>query len=178
MLTMPSNKDRLYVALHARSTPNTYHWAFLVCPKNESDPSAQKPWRYHAKNSVQRDTEGKAPWVFEQQELVELQSHMLLVRLLIAKLQRSRRELERSLERVPILQNDPTWNCQAWIRNAFGQLDKDGILATRVPYGWDEIENACIAYVNKKKEEGRFSKSHLPLAVPTKDLIEDREIVA
>lgn len=48
--TMPAaNKDRLYVALHARggNDPATYHWAIIVGPKLEEE--GGKGRRYHVK---------------------------------------------------------------------------------------------------------------------------------
>ncbi|RDW79841.1 hypothetical protein BP6252_04479 [Coleophoma cylindrospora] len=63
---MPSNKDRLYIALYTRGgstkmpgKEETYHWALIVWPKIEMDKSGAmaEGTRYHAKERFQG-------WVF------------------------------------------------------------------------------------------------------------------
>lgn len=82
--------------------------------------------------------------------------------------------MEASLLRVPVVQDNNNWTCRIWVRNALAQLVTDSILGTKVT-DWSIIEKECIAYVERKKKEGRFQKSPMPESVPTFDLLEMKE---
>ncbi|KFA69137.1 hypothetical protein S40285_09817 [Stachybotrys chlorohalonatus IBT 40285] len=75
---MPSDKDRLYVAL--------YHWAFIVGSKTESANSYGR--QVHAKEIM--TVEGTPPvlksrWVYENRETSMAPTSMLLTRIVIVK---------------------------------------------------------------------------------------------
>lgn len=121
-----------------------------------------------------RDGKTKDTWTFEKRELVTLKTQLLLVRVLVAKIVGSRQDLEASLRRVPVIQDDPNWRCRTWVKNALAQITKDRILGTGVAH-WDIVEGECLSYVERKKREGRFQKTPLPEEIPTYDLIEKKE---
>ncbi|KAH3258052.1 hypothetical protein KXW31_002459 [Aspergillus fumigatus] len=84
---MPSNKDRLYVALYARGgnptmpgKEDTYHWALIVGPKVEAEDGIGV--RYHAKERPKLG-EG-SEWFFEERECPLAPTSMLLVRIMEA----------------------------------------------------------------------------------------------
>ena len=174
---MPSDKYRLYIGLYARDVPNTYHWAFLISPKAATG-SPNETIRYHVANRpAKRDGMTKDTWFFEKRELVTLKTQLLLVRVLVAKIEGSQKDLEASVQRVPVIQDDPSWRCRTWVRNALAQITKDRILGTGV-LDWDTVERGCLSYIERKKKEGRFQKTPIPEAIPTYDLIEKKETAA
>src|ERR1700679_4177436 len=110
---MPSNKDRLYIALYARGgratmpgkedtyatsiscatiPPNnkfSYHWALIVGPKVEMDKSGAmvEGTRYHAKERIDG-------WVFDEQTINLQPTNALLVRVMIGKIERKDRAVD------------------------------------------------------------------------------------
>ncbi|KAF1363369.1 hypothetical protein EJ07DRAFT_103853 [Lizonia empirigonia] len=98
---MPSNKDRLYIALYARGgaptmpdKEDTYHWALLVGPKDEIENGIGM--RYHAKERITGPN--ASAWVFEERETSLSATSMLLVRVMIAKVEKKDRF-------IPIVRN-------------------------------------------------------------------------
>ncbi|KAI9764727.1 MAG: hypothetical protein M1840_008119 [Geoglossum simile] len=168
---MSSDKDRLYIALYARSSPSTYHWAFLVSQKGNDKAAV----RYHAVNKAEVYDGGIKPkWIFEKRELDDLMTQMLLVRVLVAKIQNSS-ALEGSLRSVPIVQDDTSWTCRIWVRDALQKLADDGVLGTNAGTAWARIEKECYDYVTRKKAEGRFDVIKASEPPPTFDLICGKE---
>ncbi|EEP82169.1 predicted protein [Uncinocarpus reesii 1704] len=164
---MPSNKDRFYVAL--------YHWAFFVSPKDDPD-GDDRTVRHHATNKILlRDGTMQQTWQYQQDHLKKVKTTRLLCRILIGKVEKPRQELESSLRRVPIVQDDPNWRCRTWTANAVEQLAKDGILSSRSITDWSVIEAGCRAYIQKKIENGRFTS--LTTTIPTYDLMARMETV-
>ncbi|KAI9827422.1 MAG: hypothetical protein M1819_006963 [Sarea resinae] len=173
---MPSNKPRLYIGLYARNVPNSYHWAFLVSPKKEAG-TQNETTRYHVVNRpAMRDGAVKDMWTYEQRDLVSMKTQMLLVRVLIAKIAKPRAAFDECLARVPVVQDDPDWRCRAWVSNALARLVDDKILGGQTQ-DWTFIERESVAYVERKKTEGRFQKEPAPTEVPTYDLIVAKEVV-
>ncbi|KAF8119968.1 hypothetical protein EV363DRAFT_1408816 [Boletus edulis] len=177
---MSSNKDRLYVALHARGGVPTmpggedkYHWALVIAPKKEKDES--RGIRMHAKNVVQIG--GTQGWVYEQVDSISLApTGSSLVRIRIAKIVDTTRLLE-TLRNIPVTSDSPTWNCVSWVRQALQALgESEGILGRR-NLGWEMVRDAAMRYVTKKRDEGRFSQEGDwdTSKVPTYDLIEECE---
>lgn len=149
---MPSNKDRLYIGLYARFSSDTYHWALLVTPK-KAKRTPNEAVRYHAINRpLDQDGVTKNTWFFEKRELVSIRTQLLLVLVLVAKIEGSRDDLEASLRRTPVIQDDPDWNCLVWVRNAFAQLTQDKILGRGV-LDWDAVERE--SFIRRQKEDGR-----------------------
>lgn len=171
---MPSNKYRLCIGLYGRDVPNTYHWAFLATPKVPLG-TPNETIRYHVANRpVKRDGVTKDTWTFEKKELATLQTQMLLVVVVVAKVEGSLEDLEASLRRVPVIQDNPEWRCRTWVANGLAQVIKDRILGTGVT-NWTDVERGCLEYVQRKTHEGRFKKTPLPETTPTYDLIAKKE---
>ncbi|KAK2855652.1 hypothetical protein FQN49_004976 [Arthroderma sp. PD_2] len=155
---MAPGKDRLYIALYHHKREGVYHWAYLVSPKSAPD-SPNRTVKYHVTNILQ-PMEGtvREEWRYERLALAEVKTPRLLARLIIGKVAGSREEFEQCLDRVPIVQDDPAWRCRS-----------SSIT------DWDVIEAESRAYVEKKKDEGRFKV--VMDTIPTYDLLERREIV-
>ena len=126
---MPSDKLRLHVALYARggrtpggSDPATYHWALVVGPKTERPDDFGM--RYHAKDRT--SATGAKEWRFESVEASIQATSMILIRITVAKILKPE-QVEMILKAIPVVQNDPTWNCITWVKNALEELHKSGV---------------------------------------------------
>jgi len=178
---MPSNKDRLYLALYARAgaakmvgKEDTYHWELLVGPK--SDKIDDEGLRYHARERMKQD--GNSEWQFEEAPTTMLPARMIMVRILIAKIE-SRDGLAQILRQIPIRQGQQGWNCVGWIKEALSELrESTNIIGTSV-VEWDAVRNAAMSYCQKKKDEHRFDGkgSFGTSRVPTFDLIQEKETI-
>lgn len=97
----------LQYANHRPNAGSRYHWAYLVSPKSSPD-GANKTTRYHVTNKLlPRDETVKPTWKYEQLPLPRVKTAKLLARILIGKVEKSRKEFENSLKRVPIIQDVP-----------------------------------------------------------------------
>jgi hypothetical protein len=201
----------LYIALFARtSTPRTYHWALLVCSPT-SPPTATSGVRYHVTNSIQGPTpetpnppqpnpDGRLPWRFEAQPLANLfTASPLLARVLVSQIANPAL-VSATLEAVPLIQDDKTWTCRMWVRDALATLAQLGIIelpshlptspVAPTPSGrlsltdvsWAAIETASLAYLESKHTVHRWRDASEGMwvegEVPTWDLREEREVVA
>jgi hypothetical protein len=102
---------------------------------------------------------------------------MLLVRVTFAKVE-DMAQLNRTLAAVPIVQNDLSWTCRIWVKDAIAALVADGkSLGTQVS-DWEKLEDFAKQYAREKIDAGRFSKpgDWNPQFAPTYDLMEDNEI--
>jgi hypothetical protein len=173
-----SNKDRIYIGLYARGgqDPNTYHWALIVGPKNEVE--GGKGMRFHARQRHDPKNPGQHLWHYEALDIPLVQTSMLLVRVMVGKVLDGPR-LASVLEKVPLVQQDPRWTCRIWVRDAIAALEADGkCLGTRMT-DWQKLEEASKAYVARKRQQKRYDGSGTwqPGAVPTYDLLEEKEVV-
>ena len=120
-----SDKPRLYVALYARGSSQSdgepYHWALIVGPKEELQDSRGR--RHHVRNTI--DQAGNSYWYYQQVEIPVQPTSTLLVRIAIAKVT-DQAQLERTLENMTLVQNDPNWNCRIWVGDALAALEGDG----------------------------------------------------
>ena len=175
----PSNKPRLYVALYARGgvEQSTYHWALLSGPKTETDTSQGK--RYHIKQYQYNENDQlRTKWAYEELNVPVTPTRMILVRVLVAKIV-DWNKMELILRGVPLIQNDASWTCRIWVKDALGYLVGDGhALGTSVS-DWSTVENAATRYVQVKKDQHRFDGQVQwdMEKVPTWDLIENREAI-
>ncbi|KAH6664026.1 hypothetical protein B0J14DRAFT_621330 [Halenospora varia] len=107
---MPSNKDRLYVALYARGGMSLIPGkedtvvALIVGPIKEAE--NRRGMRYHAKERM--GTQGQLEWYFNGQDVLD------------------NKRLESMLRQVPIKQGEPRWNCVIWVKEALEALGADG----------------------------------------------------
>jgi hypothetical protein len=182
LLTMPlcpaSNKDRVYVAIYGRQDPNMFHWAIIVGPKNEV--KGVKGCRYHVKQrSDPARPGGSSIWVYESLDITLVQNNaMLLGRILIAKVTDDA-QLRSTLAAVPIVQDDPSWGCRIWVRDAIAALEADGkSLGTRIT-DWETVEQAAVRYIWQKRQQKRYDGlgSWEAGTIPTFDLLAHQEIV-
>ena len=173
---MSRNKLRLQVALYARPKhPGTYHYALFITAKNFREPTTTK---HHVKNTLQVDDTGVAttPWRYEKADIANVEAEpRLLVRVIIAKLLKSREQVEEILESVPVYQLDvKEFNCRTWVRDAVEGLRNRGAIAATLE--WSEIERKSLDYVDRKRSQSRWDGSW-GTAVPLMDLIEGNEVV-
>jgi len=174
-----SNKDRLYIALYARGNhqqkPGTYHWAFIVGEKQETANSEGK--RYHAKQKFDGTRPSQSLWVYEDLGIPLAPTMQLLTRIAVAKVL-NRTQLERTIAGGQLVQDDPSWTCRIWVREALANLEADGkSIGTHVS-GWDKIEGFCKQYTDKKVASGRFRSEYTGAKskAPTFDMMEGREL--
>ncbi|KAI4284287.1 MAG: hypothetical protein L6R35_004940, partial [Caloplaca aegaea] len=153
--SMPSDKDRLYVALYARGgsakrepgSDEMYHWALLVGPK--SDGEDDRRIRYHARDSFGR------VWEYEEREIYRATSIMLLARVIVAKVTNVER-LQAALRSVPVVQGDESWNCVSWVKNALEAVKVDGKAVGTSNLDWDVVRRTAKDYVQGKKDAHRY----------------------
>ncbi|KAK1996793.1 hypothetical protein LX36DRAFT_691784 [Colletotrichum falcatum] len=169
---MPSDKDRLYIALYARGgapkmagLEDTYHWGFMVGPKKESDDSLGR--RIHAKEVI--TLEGTPPrpksrWVYENRETSMNPTSMLLVRVVIAKIKDMRR-LQSIFDNPPLRPE------------AFETALRTGNALGTSAGNWELVRNTAMWYVEKKKAEHRFDGTLIydTSKAPTWDILDNRE---
>ena len=175
----PSNKPRLYVALYARGSvqQNTYHWALVSGPKAEKSTSQGK--RYHVKQRQYAENDQlRTEWEYEELEIPITPTRMILVRVTVAKVT-DWDNMEQILRGIPLVQNDASWTCRTWVKDALVRLADDGrALGTSVS-DWLTVENTAKRYVQEKKDQHRFDGQE-PWdleKVPTWDLIENKETI-
>ncbi|MCJ1485226.1 hypothetical protein MMC06_005400 [Schaereria dolodes] len=176
---VPSDKDRIYVALYARGgqDPNTYHWAIIVGPKNEVE--GGRGFRYHARQKLDPATPGRYVWHYEVLGIPLEQTSMLLARVIVGKVT-NEVQLATTLAAVPLVQDNPAWTCRIWVRDAIAALEADGrSLGTRVT-GWQKIEQAANAYIAQKRQQRRYDGTgtwKMGL-VPTYNLLIEKEVIS
>ncbi|KAL4937297.1 hypothetical protein BDV06DRAFT_232690 [Aspergillus oleicola] len=176
---MPSNKDRLYVALYARrgcpdmpGKEDTYHWALMVGPKIETQEKTGV--RYHARE-IQKV--GGSEWFFEERECLLTPTSMLRVRVMVSKVA-DRNRLGELLRTIPIRQNLKGWNCVAWVEEALASVNADGTaLCTRTD--WETVRVEAMEYCQRKTDQNRFCEQGISdmARVPTYDLVNRKEII-
>ncbi|KAL2846398.1 hypothetical protein BJY01DRAFT_263348 [Aspergillus pseudoustus] len=168
---MPSNKDRLYVALYAGGgaatmpgKEDTYHWALIVGPKNESP----------GKNG----SGGGSEWFFKERECPLTPTSMLLVRVKVGKVG-DRNRLVNILQTTPIRQEQVGRNCVGWVEGALRRLKADGSALGTSAIDWETVRTQAMGYCQRKKDQHRFDgqASFDMTKAPTYDLIERKEII-
>ncbi|KAG9234215.1 hypothetical protein BJ875DRAFT_496045 [Amylocarpus encephaloides] len=169
---MVSGKQRLYIALYAKSGTN-YHWALLVGPKEEADNSQGK--RYHVREEFGH-VAGQVRWDYQGLEIQMGQTPLLLIRILFAKVKKPDR-LEQLLSRVVVVQDDPNWRCRHWVRDGVLALKSDGKTLGTAQLDWDYLESMANWFVELKKSQHRFDgQGNWDMTkVPTYDVLEGRE---
>ncbi|KAK1772794.1 hypothetical protein QBC33DRAFT_442485 [Phialemonium atrogriseum] len=172
---MVSDKNRLYIALYPSGISNNkerkYHWGFLIGPKIENQD--QVPGICcHVKN---RPVGG---WIYSEEQLPDVRCiSNLLARILIAKIEDDKRLLN-ILRTIPIIQDDPSWRCRTWIKNALAEMGRDGMAVGTSKLDWQKIEVTARKYVEDKTAAGRYEREvDLAKPRPTWDMIGNRESV-
>ncbi|KND91711.1 hypothetical protein TOPH_03812 [Tolypocladium ophioglossoides CBS 100239] len=167
---MPSDKNRLYLALYARGGQG-YHWALLVGPKYEGVNSRGK--RYHAKQQMHQ-------WRYDELDIPMAATNMILVRVLAAKVKKMDC-LESIMRSVPVRPDVPGWTCRSWVEEAYRTLQSDGKAIGPCP-DWETLSETALWYVQKKVEEHRFdglapSGQFSTWQVSTWTMVEGQELI-
>lgn len=172
---MVSDKDRLYIALHARSGPG-YHWSLITGPKVEDQDAQGK--RFHAKETMNAAV-GRYQWEYETTNIRLTPERQVLVRIMFAKVINPARLVE-VMSRVASHQDIPTWRCRHWVRDAIAALKVDGQVLGSANLDWTDLETTANWYVELKKSQHRFDgKVEWDTnVVPTYDVLARKEIIA
>ncbi|TLD25816.1 hypothetical protein E2P81_ATG09473 [Venturia nashicola] len=184
---MPSDKDRLYLALYARSGSSKmsggedkYHWSLMIGPKKET-PDA-KGRRCHATNMAQIvDGDFRSAWIFEDHQTSLLPTGSILVRVLIGKVADGTR-LREVFARTPIRaghEGYEGWNCISWVQEALSLAALDGKALGTCHTDWTHVRDTALWYVRKKAAEHRFDgkKDYDLSKIATWDAIEGTELI-
>ncbi|KAI0470303.1 hypothetical protein F4859DRAFT_515829 [Xylaria cf. heliscus] len=167
---MPSDKDRLYVAL--------YYWAFIVGPKHEPRRGGQGI-RFRVKE--ERTAHGtflQSPvWTYEERNIKLNASQMLLVRVVIGKILDLSR-LQNIFASISIRQGTPGWDCVEWAKEAVETiLGDDRALGTSAG-NWGSVRDTVMWYIGYKKDAHRFDgqAKYDMTKVPTWDMLDAKEL--
>ncbi|KAF5844328.1 hypothetical protein GGP41_004518 [Bipolaris sorokiniana] len=184
---MPSDKDRLYIALYARSGApkmpggeDKYHWAFIIGPKSEG-PSANGR-RCHVKESLQIiDGKPQNTWAYENVEITLQPTSAILVRIAIGKVADGARLME-AFARTPIragYAGYESWNCVSWVQEALTWAAHDGKALGTCHTDWNFVKSTVMWYVEKKAADHRFDgQGQFDTGkVATWDAIEGKELI-
>ncbi|PSN60499.1 hypothetical protein BS50DRAFT_593605 [Corynespora cassiicola Philippines] len=171
---MPSNKNRLYIALYPSGVVNNEERKpknlLNLGPKAESKDTVPGS-RYHVKNSP-------LGWTYEEIPLENIRAtNSLLARILIVKIEDELR-LVTLLRELSVVQGDSNWRCRTWIASALAEIAKDGKCVGTAELNWAKIEAFARQYVQEKTASGRYqSVSDLMKPKPTWDMLENKESV-
>ena len=155
-----------------------YHWALVMGPKNESNRrgSSRTGIRLHAKDPPSLD--GRTRWIYEETDISLLAETMILVRIMIGKVKS--RKLVLSITRdLPLVQDDPEWNCVIWVKDALNALQVEKRAMGDSILDWETVRSETINYVETKKAQRRFvDGSGFDATRPaTWDLLQRKEII-
>ncbi|KND86259.1 hypothetical protein TOPH_09113 [Tolypocladium ophioglossoides CBS 100239] len=181
---MPSEKDRLYVALYARGgevkmpgREDKYHWAFIIGPKNET-PHSQGQLS-HVKDSLSFAGNPPTPqpvWQYEDREILMAPTARLLVRILVGKV-KSKSRLESVFKNTPVRPETHGWNCVEWVKEALESAGQDDRALGTAVTDWQSVRDTAMWYVDCKHEAGRFGEHYDPNRAPTWDIIDGKELM-
>ncbi|KAM3415799.1 hypothetical protein BST61_g11608 [Cercospora zeina] len=173
------------LALYARPKhPGTYHYALFIAPRSGLGPTT----KHHVKNTLQVDIAGQAaqPWRYEQTNIQDVTNEQrLLAQIVIAKVTSSLNRAQEILQTVPVYQVDDVdspdganpFSCRTWVRDAFGELRKQGALKPQTE-DWEDVERKALEYLDKKRGQGRWESTWKGgKGVPLIDLLEGIELV-
>lgn len=109
--------------------------------------------RYHAKERLTQG--GGSEWYFDECKCRLVQTSMLLVRIMIAKV-KDNDQLTSILRSTPIRQGESGWNCISWVKEALEKLEADKqALGTSVTE-WASVRDGAMSYCQTKKDQHRF----------------------
>lgn len=102
----------------------------------------------------------------------------LLIRILVGKI-KDRDRVFTALRNVPVVQDDPNWNCVIWVKEALATLQRDGKTMGTSKLDWQEVRETAMRYCHKKIDGHRFDgKTKVDMLKPaTFDILENREII-
>ena len=151
-------------------TLQRYHWDLITGPKTEKGDPAPG-FRYRISYSAPQG------WTYSERQLTNVRTpYNMLVRILVAKIEDERR-LSSILRSIPITQDDPGFDTQAWVASALARIAEDGRVVGTANLDWTKIEATARGYVDRKNTEGRFLRADFDLPQPMWDLLADREVL-
>lgn len=117
-------------------------------------------------------------WVFQDLESSMQATGQLLIRVLVGNI-KDRGNVFTALRNVPVVQNDPNWNCVIWVKEVLAALQRDGKTMGTSKLDWQEARNTAMRYCQSKKDGHRFDgKVKVDMLKPaTFDILENREII-
>ncbi|KAI0010039.1 hypothetical protein F4779DRAFT_617072 [Xylariaceae sp. FL0662B] len=169
---MVSNKDRLYIALYARSG----------APKM---PGLEDTNSLSAKEKITlvgRPPRPQSIWQYEERTIHLQPTQMLLVRVVVGKVKDTRR-LQSKLRQIPVRPEIPDWNCVSWVKEALQVVISDKKAMSTVVPSWDSARDPAMWYVESKKASHRFD-GQAPAGqydsdkAATWDMLEGKELIA
>lgn len=187
------NKARLHLALYAiPRSPDTYHYALLVRPKDIAATQALSgvltASKYHIKTTHRTNADGvvSQPWIYESYYIHDLADEsLLLASIVIGKLSVSLGRIDEILRNVPIYKDDDSsgngakFNDVEWVRLAIEALRQAGAVSDD-GLTWEAVFEQSLNYMRRKQAEGRWEvgwKGGNPETVATFDLLTGRDIL-
>ncbi|KAI0319855.1 hypothetical protein OF83DRAFT_1108166 [Amylostereum chailletii] len=156
------NKPRIYLAYDSRrkSNPNEepFHIALFAVPKDPSSDGTCR--RYHVMNTLEPTETGppRQIWRFRSED-TDTNAPPLAGLLFLGKLSRGKnlKELEHTLVRVAINNDDPKWRCRHWALDAIQALFREQIikpLAQSPNDLWKTGKEYTLAHMSAANKEG------------------------
>lgn len=107
-----------------------------------------------------------------------LATSQILTRIMIAKVA-DRDRLFDAVRAVPVIQDDPAWNCVMWVKGALEALNKDAKALGTSKLEWQTVRDVAMDYVQRKKDAHRFDGKgdYDTKWAPTYDLLERKELI-
>ena len=132
------------------------------------------------KNTLQNNSGPVSqPWRYETIDIPSFTSDpALLVLITIGKILVPRERISEILSGVPIYQVEDGdlgkgFDCVEWVRLAVERLWEDRAVSRCQERGWEEVKGEAIAFVERKKADGRFEAGWAgDRSVPVLDLVE------
>lgn len=161
--SLEKNKNRLFITLQYRLGRPGFHWGILLAPKSESgNPDEKGSHLFHVINSLSPGVAtmpGQKPsWRYESKPANVLKSSTITGRVLVAKLSGSEsveaqaRHIDSIIRSVPLVQNNDSWTCVTWVKQALGTLKAAGGDFASIPVLTENLENEIITFAEKAKE--------------------------
>ncbi|KAH8893349.1 hypothetical protein GQ53DRAFT_840426 [Thozetella sp. PMI_491] len=178
-------KYNLYIGLYRRKQPGSYHWSLLLVSKESDSQAATTAGGpigrcYRVKNILVPTENGvKEAWVYEAIDITEVRHRPdMLARVLVAKV-KDKAHLERILENVPVVQNDPSFRCRVWLERALEAIHADGkLLSESALVQSAQVQEACLDYVNGKVASGRYASRCDMSRLPTWSILDNKEVIS
>lgn len=132
--------------------------------------------RYHTKERITGPN--ASAWFFEEKETTLSATSMLLVRVMIAKVEKKDQFLFVVWE-TPVRQVVAGWNCVGWVQEALQNLEANRKALGTCVTEWTKVRNSAMEYYQQKKDEHRFDGQgdYDMTKAPTYDLIQRKEMI-
>ncbi|KAJ3789082.1 hypothetical protein GGU10DRAFT_431910 [Lentinula aff. detonsa] len=134
MVLRNRNKLRICVAFYYRGVQHIhddlFHTAILLLPKSQDESHTS---RFHVTNSLKPGivlVNDRVPWRYESLSLDYVRTNRLNAFLFLGKLspEIGVEDFNAILFHLPMVQDDPGWNCNSWTVSAIRLLQEKGII--------------------------------------------------